>query len=137
MEKVEAELTKDATAETIFKATAEQRRSKRKSTDMDPSVRCQTALPIIKDACSTASNHYFSLHMELLENRLCSLDDGTREIVLHDIDNLVFRARLNANMPFVQSMTGVSPASNNGTVSTKNDPYTPAPLNSSRLDKLW
>ena len=40
---------------------------------------------------------YCSLYGQLLAKKLRKLDDRTREIVMNDIDNLIFRAKMNPN----------------------------------------
>jgi chromosomal replication initiation ATPase DnaA len=55
--------------------------------------RVEEAYQILRKMCERAAKDECSLYAELLANKLRALEDNKREIVMHEISDLMFRAK--------------------------------------------
>lgn len=73
------------------------------------------AYSIMKKACESIQEKEIdecSLYTDLLAVKLRALDENTRDILMHDIDNLYFRAKYSNNINSQQQLNNRNPNSN-------------------------
>jgi len=56
--------------------------------------RVEEAYQILRKMCERPAKDEYSLYAELLAKKLRALDDNKREIVMHEISDLMFRAKM-------------------------------------------
>lgn len=72
--------------------------------------RVEKAYQILRNTCERPSKDECSLYAELLARKLRALDENTREIVMHEISDLMFRAKMrNQNFPSLSSPYSSAP----------------------------
>ena len=67
--------------------------------------RVEEAYRILRKMCERPAKDECSLYAELLAKKLRALDDNKREIVMHEISDLLFRAKMQKSKHSVTRIT--------------------------------
>lgn len=87
-------------------------RSKRKMETFENGADC--AYKVMKNVCDNPDRDECALFGELLIKKLRSFDENTRDILMHEINNLVFRTKMQKRNPSIELV---------GSSSYSNDPF--------------
>ena len=70
----------------------------------------EEAYQILRKMCERPAKDEYSLYAELLAKKLRALDDSKREVVMHEISDLMFRAKMqNQNFRSLPSLYSSAP----------------------------